>query len=63
VLRDGRRRLADELGELGDRQLPAHQRPQHLHAGGVGQHPEHLDDQAHLIVVDTAMIRTICIHT
>jgi hypothetical protein len=45
------------------RQLPAHQRPQHLHAGGVGQHPEHLDDQAHLIVVDTAMIRTICIHT
>ena len=45
VLRDGRRRLADELGEFVDGQFAVDQRPQHLDAGGVGQHPEHLDDQ------------------
>ena len=45
VLRHRRRRLADPCGEVVDRSSPSDQRPQQLHAGGVGEHPEHLDDQ------------------
>ena len=50
VLRHRRRRFADVVGQVVDRHLAVHQRPQHLDPGGIGQHPEHLDDQTHLIV-------------
>ena len=45
VLRHRRGGFADVVGQIVDRHLPAHQCPQHLDAGGVGEHPEHLDDQ------------------
>ncbi len=41
VLGDRRCRFADMLGEFVDRHFAVGQGPQHLHAGGVGQHPEH----------------------
>jgi hypothetical protein len=64
MLRHRRRGLADVLGELVDRHLPAHQRPQHLYAGGIGEHPEHLDDQIHLIAGQPPPTSgRICIHT
>ncbi len=50
VLGDRRRRLAHVLGEFVDRHLAMRQRPEHLHAGGVGQHPENLDHQTGLVV-------------
>ena len=50
VLRHRRRGFAYMLGEFVDRHLAVGKRPQHLHAGGVSEHPEHLDDQADLIV-------------
>jgi hypothetical protein len=50
------------FGEFVDRHLAVGERPQHLHAGGVGQHPEHLDDQADLIVRQPDILIT-CMHT
>ena len=62
VLRHRRRGFAHMLGEFVDRHLAVGERPQHLHAGGVGQHPEHLDDQADLIVRQPDIF-VICMHT
>ena len=57
-------RFADVGGEFVDRHLAVHQCPQHLDAGGVGEHPEHLDDQTYLIIGQPAPTSTrICIHT
>jgi hypothetical protein len=44
MLRHRRRWFAHMLREFVDRHLAVGQRPQHLHAGSVGQHPEDLDD-------------------
>jgi hypothetical protein len=54
--------FAHMLGEFIDRHLALGERPQHLDAGGVGQHPEHLDNQADLIVRQPSILVT-CIHT
>jgi hypothetical protein len=62
VLRHRRCGFAHMFGEFVDRHLAVGERPQHLHAGGVSQHPEHLDDQADLIVRQPDIL-TICMHT
>jgi hypothetical protein len=62
VLGHRRRRFAHMLREFVDRHLAVGQRPQHLHAGGVGEHSEHLDDQADLIVGQPNLFIT-CMHT
>ena len=47
-----------------DRHLPAHQCPQNLDAGGIGEHPEHFDHQVHLVIGEpTTTSSPICIHT
>ena len=51
-------------GQLVDRHLLTDKRPEHLHAGGVSEHPEHLGYQIHLILgQSTPTATTICIHT
>ena len=62
VLRHRRRGFVHMLGEFVDRHLATGERPQHLYAGRVSQHPEHLDDQADLIFRQPD-IATICMHT
>jgi len=62
VLGNRWRRLAHVLGKFVDRHLAMRQRPEHLHAGGVGQHPENLDDETGL-VVGQPTFATICMHT
>jgi hypothetical protein len=62
VLRHRRCGFAHMLSEFVHRHLSVGERPQHLHAGGVGQHPEHLDNQADLIVRQPNIL-TICMHT
>ena len=49
MLRYRWRGLAQLFGEFVDRQLTARERPQHPDPGGVGQHPEHFDDQVDLV--------------
>ena len=64
MLRHRRGGFPDVGGQVVDRHLTAHQRPQHLDAGGIGQHPEHLDHQIHLIIGQpTTALTNICIHT
>ncbi len=64
MLRHRGRRLADVGGEVVDRHFPIYQGPQHLNAGGVGQHPEHLDHEIDLILREGSTACTvICIHT
>ena len=64
VLRHRRGRLPDMCCQVIDRHLPAHQCPQHLDAGGIGEHPEHFDDQVHLVIGEpTTTSSRICIHT
>jgi hypothetical protein len=62
VLGNRRRRLAHMLGEFVDGHLAMCQRPEHLHAGGVGQHSENLDYQTGLVVGQPAFAAT-CMHT
>ena len=62
VLGNRWRRFSDVLGEFVDRHLAMRQRPEHLHARGVGQHSEHLDDETGL-VVGQATSAIICMHT
>ncbi|BBY17096.1 hypothetical protein MLIT_26880 [Mycolicibacterium litorale] len=51
-------------GKIIYRHLTAHQCPEDLHPGGIGEHPEHLDDEVHLIVGQPPSASlTICIHT
>ncbi|OIQ83631.1 hypothetical protein GALL_345540 [mine drainage metagenome] len=61
MLRDGRPRLADERRKLVDRQLTVDQQPQQLHSRRVREHPEHLDGEQCLLVVESFMLH-ICIH-
>ena len=38
------------LGEFVDRHFLVRQRPQNLHAGGVGEHPENFNHETDLVV-------------
>src|SRR6201988_1058532 len=62
VLGNRRRRLAHVLGKFVDRHLAMRQRPEHLHAGGVSQHPEDLDHQTGLVIW-TPTFAITCMHT
>src|ERR1700758_5624798 len=62
VLGNRWRRLAHVLGKFVDRHLAMRQRPEHLHAGGVSQHPEDLDDQTGLVIWQPPFAIT-CMHT
>jgi len=62
VLGHRRRRFGHMVGEFIDRHLAVGERPQHLHTSGVGQHPEHLDHQADLVVRQPDIL-VICMHT
>ena len=55
--------LPTRVGEFVDRQLAVDQRPQQLHPGGVGEHPEHLDDQADLVVRRACAHRPAYLHS
>jgi hypothetical protein len=47
-----------------DRHLPAHQCPQNLDAGGIGEHPKNFDHQIDLVISEpTTTSSLICIHT
>ncbi|ETZ33611.1 hypothetical protein L839_5663 [Mycobacterium avium MAV_120809_2495] len=54
-------RLAHVLGEFVDRHLAVRQRPEHLHASGIGQHPEDLDDQTYLSSGSRPALLSACI--
>lgn len=56
--------LLDVCGQVVDRQLAIGESPQQLHAGGVGEHPEDLDDEIGLFVGQPPGAEfVICIHT
>lgn len=46
----------------GDGVLAVDQYLEQLHAGGVGEHAEHLDDQPRVIVGESPIHLTICVH-
>lgn len=64
VLRHRRSGLSDVLGEVVHRSLRRGQRPEDLNAGGIREHPEHLDDEGRLFVGKPLLyFLTICMHT
>ena len=63
VLRHRRGGFPDMGCQVIDRHLPAHQRPQNLDAGGIGQHPKHLDDQVHLVIGESTTTSIPYLHS
>src|SRR3954451_10297841 len=59
VLRHRGGQLADFAGQLVNRKLPADQRPQDSHPGGISEHAEHLDGQIDLIVGERTPIELV----
>jgi cation diffusion facilitator family transporter len=62
VLADRGRCGAGEFRQAGDRGFPLQQRPEHLDAGGVGQHPERLDREVDLFVTGHVELRLRGVH-
>ncbi len=56
-------RSPDGLGEFADGEFTVEQRPQQLQAGGVGEHPQHLDRQVDMLLGRHRPYVSICIHT
>lgn len=63
VLRHRRCGLSDTLRQFVHRAFSIDQRPQNLHPRRVSEHPEHLDDEIHLIIGKLPPTNlTICVH-